>query len=526
MLPLVEKAAKVAVSAVVPVPGEYFLVKPPYGDLKKIAQAAYGDPTLWHAIGARNRIAEPDLVYPLQIIFIPVVINPAPEMPDTFPPGVSAESMGYVFQEDDEEGDKLDEDPKTVVSKGKPTHRSVYRKGTFVIEIGGTGYIPVSGRFMCGIDMIASAWSGTFPWIPGRNKDFDTKTKRGAFTDTVVYVDGEQVGKGDIFSQEAVAGAEGGTKTVECYSKTKHLVDCSLQLEGGEYNGMMLKQIVISAVEGYGITVDQIHDDGGKKMDLCSKVGVETVANFVQKVAARYGMFCSTNADGALVLQKAVNMPPESQANQAMVRTVSQIVAPQTTEKMKKYNVPKIYYQSPPVSEWSHTWDDSKLYAEYTSYHTNDDGTVISQSGSDDTCAKGFRELIFEGKDLVEGRITDSIAFALAKRAFEANSFKITVSRLRDDFGKLWMPNKLVFVKAAPLGILTETMFLVRTVEYVFTPDSAVAVLDLVPPFRIEERKDSNQKVVGVDIVYMKDEDDNPVQAGGNGGDEDEEEEE
>jgi prophage tail gpP-like protein len=249
------------------------------------------------------------------------------------------------------------------------------------------------------------------------------------------------------------------TKTLDFYSKTKHLVDSSMLATFSEIRQSKLKDIIQAAVTDE-YKVFQTHSDGGGELQFAKKVGSETIGAFIQKVAAKFGMFVSCDINGDVVLQMAVNSGKP---------------------------VARIYYSQPPVSEWALTFDDTKIFAEYMAYHTNDDDRIVTEKKSYNDCPRAIRRLVFEGKDLIAGKITKIIDFTRAKLVFDTYSFPIAVNTLRDDNGKLWRENTLVTITAPLMDIPDETLFLIRQVEFIITPDSAMTVLTLVPPFKVTD---------------------------------------
>jgi prophage tail gpP-like protein len=323
--------------------------------------------------------------------------------------------------------------------------------------------LPVKqGVFACGIDALASNYRAEIAWTPGRDKWLDEKTARGSFAPSELYIGPELVCTARLYARDNVIAKDGMTKNLEFYSVTADIVDSHIPPKMEEVKNSNLQQIAELMVGIHGFPVTFI-DDPGNPFDVveAERSGVETVAKYLQRLAAQRGLFVSCDEKGGVVFQKAANSGTP---------------------------VARIEYPGRVATEYKARFDDRLRFAKYFASSMAGDGTAINATASDPQ-VPAARQILFEANDADASTIKDAAEWRMLRIELEALSVNFPVSDWFDGDGKLWKPNTVVTAKSPVLDIPDEKNYVVKNVEFAWTANERSAQLTLVPPLKVEGGK-------------------------------------
>jgi prophage tail gpP-like protein len=417
-----------------PTPGQNYAVVS--GDvLNRIASVAYGLASKWPAIVAANpqlngRGKASDgspLIFPGDILYIP---------PDAEKQQAMAEARENRF-------------------KDRPKE-----KITLVIyDKDGSGReLPVKqGRFAYGIDVLAPSYNAEIAWTPGKDEWLDRVTARGSFAKSELYIGAELVCTGRLYTRENIITKDSITKNLEFYSVTADIVDSHIPPAFSEIKDSNLKQIAEKLLSSHGFQVT-FKDPPGNAFDVVERSGVETVAKYLQRLAAQRGLFVSCDERGGVVFQKAANTGTP---------------------------VARIEYPGRVAAEFKAKFDDRLRFAKYFASSIAGDGIALNATASDPG-VPAARQLLFEANDADAATIKDAAEWRMLRIELEALSVSFPVTDWFDGNSKLWRPNTIVTVKSPVLDIPDERNYVIKNVEFAWTANERSALLTLVPPLTVD----------------------------------------
>lgn len=254
-----------------PIPGKNYTVQD--GDsLSRIATRAYGDPTLWPRIWEANqtrlRSGDPDIIFPGEVILIPVLAE------RRRPPAVTT-----------------GKDP-----------------GGMFVNLGGQEIAPLSGRIIRTLDTVANAYSASIPWTPGVDEKLDQQIAPYSYTPILasigdqVIVTGVNYGVSTSLEQGSVAEIKGATTTID-------IVDSKLR-PPFEFADITLDDLIKRLIEPHGFSVIIEADTGGAFQRVTATSG-DTIFSFLNKLARQRGVLLTCDIEGNLVVTRAViDSPP------------------------------------------------------------------------------------------------------------------------------------------------------------------------------------------------------------------------
>jgi len=323
--------------------------------------------------------------------------------------------------------------------------------------------LPVThGRFAYGIDVMAPSYNATVAWTPGKDLWFDKATRRGSFADSELYIGPELVCTARLYARNNTILSDGITKNLEFFSVTADLVDSHIPPQEGEIRHSDLKQIaeLLCAKNGFPVT---FKDSPGDPFDVAEakRDGVETVAKYLQRLASQRGLFVSSDEKGGVVFQKAISSGKP---------------------------VARIEYLGRTATEYEARFDDRLRYAKYFVSSITGDGEALNATATDPQVPIS-RQILFEANDADAKSIQGAAEWRMLRLELEALSVDFPVSDWFDVNGELWKPNTIVTAKAPVLDIPDEFSYVVRQVEFAWSPTERVATLNLVPPLSVEGGK-------------------------------------
>jgi prophage tail gpP-like protein len=408
--------------------GTTYIIKP-NDYLRKLAVIAYGDEMKWTKIWNANtfRSGNSELIFPGEVIYIP----------------------------------KLEE-TKEAERKIKENAAGNRGPGTVMFMLGGREVLTKQGRFACGFDVMASSWNADIAWNPeggtGDDKHINEQTARRSFAESELYLGNELAGTGLLYSRRNKISKDGIEKHLECYSKTKDLVDTSWSTKFAEIRECTLKYIAgdVCGALGYGV---EFEGDPGKPFKYIQGLdGANAAGEVLQKIAAQVGFFIDCTPGGDVRFRKfpAAGAP-----------------------------VADLFFGAAGAEEFSVTFDDGKLFNSYMAHGQSGDGKPVASSAKDDKVPKA-RQLVFKADECDADTIINAAAWRMTKALLDAYSFSVPVSDWYDDNGNLWKPAATVNFKSPVLDVPDAKKFIIRQVEFEWSASGRGATLTLVPPFEIE----------------------------------------
>jgi murein DD-endopeptidase MepM/ murein hydrolase activator NlpD len=399
-----------------------YTVKP--GDtLQKIAARQYGNRMLWRTIYNANREAigaNPDLIREGQMLFIP---------------------------------------PEKEVQEARAPKPEVNDKKTATVFLNGREIMSTQGRAAFALDSLAASWNCDCLWNPGKDTQFDKDTARGSFAEAQLYLFGQLMASGRLYTRTALYGTNGITKNLVFYSITKDIVDSSLSPTHPEYANSTLQQIAGDICGALGYQT-KFPDGAGEAFTLIEGVPVyETVGKYLQKLASERGMFISCDENSALVFQK-LNTTGRPVANIDITGRTS--------------------------TEYQTTYDDTLRFHNYVAVGEAGDGKNLQSKGFTDPQVPSARQFVFEAPQSDAENLDIAAQWVMLKITLQANEIKIPSDKWCDDNGNLWKPNTIVTVKSPVLDIPTSRKYIIRGVEFVWTASSRNAELSLIPILSVD----------------------------------------
>ncbi|GHV81893.1 hypothetical protein AGMMS49991_04510 [Spirochaetia bacterium] len=426
--------------AAIPKQGENYIMQP--GDvLSRIAVVAYGDAGKWKIIADANGIVDEKKIPIGRVIYIPPETAPEELKPASGPPQPEPPAPAIV--------------PPAVKEPAKKINKP---KGAITLILEGREVRVSAGRLGHGLDQMCRQWACDIPFIPKKDPWLDEVTARGSFAAGELYFGPELVATGKLYERTISGTDNESKKTLTFASAAADMVDSSLWPANSEIRDCNLKQIAEKIMGSAGFKFTFI-DPPGAAFPMIQCKEVETVAAYFQRLAGQRGLFISTDEEGTVIFQKLHdNAPP-----------VANIV----------------YGESRSVTAYSVTFNDRLRFREYHAANTAADGTGIEADVTDPT-VKGPRQIIFDAANCNSADIVTAAEWVMIQSNMEAFSFTLPLATWWDDNGEIFKDNTKIILSAPILDIKQPSPFIIRAVEFSFTPDSRTAALSLVPPLHIE----------------------------------------
>lgn len=257
-----------------PIPGKKYIIQDE-NSLSQVAKRAYGDALLWPHIWRANQFElksnNPDLIYPGEVILIPVI------------PG--------------------NELLKNVNITGKDPD-------DFTLVIDGLEIKVQSGKLIRTMDTASDGATARIAWNPGENLELDKRILPFGYNNSQVYLGNKLMLTGMLFVVEPEMTASGIVKNLEFYSYTANAIDSSLK-PPYEKNNFDLLQLSKELIEPFGLSV--IVDDGidfGGKFDRATASESDKVIPFLSKLAFQRKLLLSSTVEGNLLFTKAKTGKP------------------------------------------------------------------------------------------------------------------------------------------------------------------------------------------------------------------------
>jgi prophage tail gpP-like protein len=406
-----------------PIPGsQYVIVK---GDtLSGIAFAAYGQgrkwPRIWAANQTRLRSGDPNLIFPGEVITIPVL----PELE----PQIAGDSEFLPSPEPTEE-----------IVEG------------FQIVILGKQIKVKSARALRTMDTAADGWNAVIYW-DYNDVDLRELIRPYSYNETKIYVGGNLIITGPLYITEVPVKNDELSAVIEGFSYTKDLVDSTLDPPYSR-NEITLNQLANELAIAKGIRVVDETGSAGV-FERVTAEPTDTIFGHLAKLAKQKSRLISSTPRGELLILQA-----------------------NTSGK----SVGSIGDQLARGQDYAARFDGTARFNAYRLISKRR-GKQLREAIAKDDMVPRSRTRTIQADDTTGGDIQQAADWERSKALVDALTMPFPVSGWFAPDGTLWRENTLVTVESPQMFIPDGFTFLIKSVEYIFEPDGKKSVLNLVPP--------------------------------------------
>lgn len=242
-----------------PTPGKQYTIQDE-NTLSQVARRAYGNgnhwPRIWRANQSALRSADPDLIFPGEVIYIPELAELQRDTAD--------------------------------LSNRLPDELSIIVDG---IEI-----ISTASKIIRTMDTLSDGWTAIMPWTPGDDLELDARVGPYGYTPARVYIGGVLQISGYLYTPESEITERGTVKNLEGFSRTADLIDSTMR-PPYEENNVTLKQRAEKLVQVGGIKAVFETDTGGP-FDRVTAGETEKIGTHLGKLAFERAVLMSSTPEG------------------------------------------------------------------------------------------------------------------------------------------------------------------------------------------------------------------------------------
>jgi len=391
--------------------------------LSGIAAQAYGNgrkwPLIWKANQSTLRSGDSDLIFPGEIINIPVD-----------PEQVALENEITRLTADD--------------LKGKD-------KDDFTFEMDGNEIAIESGTLIRTMDTAADGFTVVLQWDP--TDDFLYELFRPyQYRPVKCYLGGKRVFTGIAYKTTPSIGDNGAKMTISGATATADIVDSTMR-PPYESKKITLKDRAAELLEPLGIPVVYDFDD----TEIFSKVTADPtdkILGHLGDLSRQRGVLISSSRLGELVMYRA--------------STDGQPVG--TLEEGR-----------PPVRDLESEFDGRARYNSYKAIANSSNKKRKTAIAKDNNVPKS-RFMTFSAEDSTAGNIQTAADWRRSKQLAKSLTLDIPVDSWYDPNDELWEENTLVTLVSRSLYIPDGFDFSIQRVEYGFSDQGTPSVLSLIPP--------------------------------------------
>lgn len=326
-----------------PQPGKQYVIQDE-DTLSQVSLRAYGDaqywPRIWEANQSRLRSGDPHLIFPGEVIVIPVLTE--------------RDSLIDSNQLTGKEPDEL-----TIVLDG--------------LEIP-----VVSARIFRAMDTVADGWRAIIAWNPGENIDLDRRTLPYAYTLASVFIGGQLIIKGVQYLTDRETGTDGTIQNLAGASFTADLVDSTLR-PPYERNNITLKQRATELVKPLGIGV-QFEADPGGIFSRITATENDTIFSHLAKLALQRGGLFTSTTDGKLLFTESTTEGPVGTLEEGQPRVSAFRAA---FDGRRLFNVYRVVGQSPAGPKSAIAKDNNVPRSRFRTFRADDTSSGDIQKAAD-----------------------------------------------------------------------------------------------------------------------------------------------
>lgn len=271
-------------------------------------------------------------------------------------------------------------------------------------------------------------------------------------------IHGEPVITGYVDQVQARLSAKTFELAVGGRDKTADLVDCAAQGGSGQWRGLRVETIAEQLAQPFGVNV-RVEADTGKPLASFALQAGESAFEAMERAARMRGLLLTTNGRGDLVIARA----GQDRVSGVLAVGVNVLAMRAQEDLRDRYSAYTVLGQSPGSDDWN-----GRAAAQ-----------VRAQAADPDV--KRYRPLVVvNAAPDVAGSLAERALWEASTRAARSFELEVTVRGWMHADG-LWVPNRLVSVRAPMLGV-PEQDLLVAQVEYSLDDGGEVCRLGLTGP--------------------------------------------
>jgi len=332
-----------------PIPGKQYTIQDE-NSLSQIAARAYGDEKLWPRIWSANQFilksGDPDLIFPGEVISIPVLPERQKLKTAVTDPVIPGK----------------DPDDMTIIIDG--------------LEIKSMG-----SRIIRTMDTAADAWSASIEWQPGVRPDIDKRVRPYVYPPASVYIGGKLMVNGILYTTESDLSPTRSIKRLEGASFTADVVDSTMK-PPYEKNNVTLKQRAEELVRPLGIDVVFDIEEGGA-FDRVTANENDTLFQHLASLAMQRSALISSTVNGDLLVTRAASGKPVATLQEGSQGAISLTAR---FDGRKRFNVYRAIGNSPAGNKVGLAKDNRVPRSRFLTFQANE--TI---SGDIDKAAKWRR---------------------------------------------------------------------------------------------------------------------------------------
>jgi prophage tail gpP-like protein len=319
------------------------------------------------------------------------------------------------------------------------------------------------------LDTCADAFSLSAPFNPDR-PEVRKAFRPFGYQAARLEIDSDLILTGRLEVAEFTTSAEDRTANIQGRSLTGSLVDCQIDGQGYQFQGMSLKAIAEKLCKPFGIEVVSLAGagpvkaaalasttiaDASKALDESRADPGQTVYDYLQGIAKPAGLLLTADEQGRLLIIKpAASGAPVA----ALVEGLGH------------------------VKQVSASYNGTGRWSSYKILMQQDGATGLSGQARDSGVGI-YRPRVSTGADGDAKAITKSAEMARALAYAESIAVTVDVTGWRNTDGSIWTPGQIVTLRASGAYINTETTFMVRAVTLgLDASNGRTASLSLVLP--------------------------------------------
>lgn len=320
-----------------------------------------------------------------------------------------------------------------------------------IILCEGMEIIASSIRIFRTMDGAADGWTAVVPWVPGEDLGLDKRLAIFAFPRAQVFIGNQRLINGLIYSVQPRLTENGQVKILQGWSYTVDAIDSTLK-PPYERKNVTLEQRASELLKPTGIKAVFETETGGA-FDRMTASKTDKIFDHLARYASQRGVLISSTVDGDMSFIRSATGKTVGTLEEGTALTAS----------------------------WAASFDGRKRFASYRavgqSPKKNDKFAIAS-----DNLVPLSRFMTFSVNDTTEGDIQTAADWKRSKQVADSLSIPFNVTNFYAPDASLWRENTLVTVVSDTLEIPNGFTFLIKSVEYLYEPESISTNLSLVPP--------------------------------------------
>jgi len=391
--------------------------------LSGIAAQSYGNgrkwPIIWKANQTTLRSGNPDLIFPGEIINVPV--DPEQQLVENEIARASSADL-----------------------KGKD-------RDDFTFEVDGIEIPIQTGTLIRTMDTAADGFGVNIQWDT-ENEEIYNLLCPYKYQAVKCYLGGKRVFTGTLYKTSPSISESGVQMALEGATGTADIVDSTMR-PPFESKKITLKDRAEEIIGPLGIPVIYDFEDT-EIFDRVTADPTDTIFDHLSSLAKQRGVLISSTREGELIFYRAATAG-----------------TPVGTLEEGRF----------PVRSLSASFDGRSRFNSYKAIANSPNDKRINAVSKDNLVPKS-RFMTFNADDSTAGNISAAADWRRSKQLAEALILEIPVDSWYAPSGDLWEENTLVTLVSKSLHIPDGFDFSIKRVEYNFQEDGTTALLSVVPP--------------------------------------------